>query len=171
MTQNTERTLEGSIRLVSDPHGVRYEPTDVHPDAMGTGGRIVVGVDGSEASYEALRRAVRIARALQTSVEAVTSWRFGGYASVAGEYMDSAQADARVILKDAATLMFGATVPAWFTSAAREGYPEEVLIEASRGAEMLVLGSRGHSGVAGVLLGSVSAKCAEHASCPVLVVH
>nr|WP_281247403.1 universal stress protein [Mycetocola miduiensis] len=36
---------------------------------------------------------------------------------------------------------------------------------------MLVLGSRGHGGLAGVLLGSVSAACAEHASCPVLVVH
>jgi nucleotide-binding universal stress UspA family protein len=171
MKQTTERSFAGSTHLVSAPDGVRYEFGDLHPRAMGTGGRIVVGVDGSEASYEALRRAVRIARALHTSVEAVTSWRFGGYASVAGEFMDSAQEDARVILKTASTLVFGAKAPAWFTSDAREGDPEAVLIEASKGAEMLVLGSRGHSGVAGVLLGSVSAKCAERASCPVLVVH
>jgi nucleotide-binding universal stress UspA family protein len=67
--------------------------------------------------------------------------------------------------------VFGSKIPDWFTSVAREGYPDQVLIEASKGAEMLVLGSRGHSGVAGILLGSVSAKCAERASCPVLVVH
>jgi nucleotide-binding universal stress UspA family protein len=187
MKQTTESQFAGSTHLISDPEGVRYEFSAVHPQveghhpsvqvsapaapAMGTGGRIVVGIDGSEASLEALRRAIRIARALKTSVDAVTSWRFGGYASVAGEFIDSAQEDARVILKDASAAVFGPKIPAWFTSAVREGNADEVLIEESKGAEMLVLGSRGHSGIAGVLLGSVSAKCAERAFCPVLVVH
>ena len=46
-----------------------------------------------------------------------------------------------------------------------------MLIDESISAEMLVLGSRGHGGFAGLLLGSVSSACAEHAHCPVLVVH
>jgi Universal stress protein family. len=46
-----------------------------------------------------------------------------------------------------------------------------VLIEESAHASMLILGSRGHGGFVGMLLGSVSAACAEHAHCPVLVMH
>jgi nucleotide-binding universal stress UspA family protein len=187
MNQTADQTFVGGTHLVSGPDGVRYEMEGTQPkvdsgetssqvsptaqEAMGTGGRIVVGIDGSESSLDALRQGVRIAKALRASVEAVTSWRFGGYASVAGDFIDSAQHDAQVILRNASAAVLGPKIPNWFTSTAREGYPERVLIEASKGAEMLVLGSRGHGGVSGVLLGSVSAKCAERASCPVLVVH
>ena len=52
-----------------------------------------------------------------------------------------------------------------------EGNAAKVLLEASEGARMLVVGSRGHGGFSGLLLGSVSAACAEHARCPVVVVH
>ena len=53
----------------------------------------------------------------------------------------------------------------------REGGAAKVLLGASEGADMLVVGSRGHGGFAGLLLGSVSANVAEHASCPVFIVH
>jgi nucleotide-binding universal stress UspA family protein len=62
-------------------------------------------------------------------------------------------------------------VPEWVSLTTYEGPAATALIDASKGAEMLVIGSRGHSGLAGVLLGSVSMACAERASCPVLVMH
>jgi nucleotide-binding universal stress UspA family protein len=51
----------------------------------------------------------------------------------------------------------------------REGPAAPVLIEAGRGAALLVLGSRGRGGFAGLLLGSVSQQCAQHPPCPVVI--
>jgi nucleotide-binding universal stress UspA family protein len=53
----------------------------------------------------------------------------------------------------------------------REGGAAKVLLEVSEGAAMVIVGSRGHGGFTGLLLGSVSANVAEHASCPVLIIH
>jgi nucleotide-binding universal stress UspA family protein len=53
----------------------------------------------------------------------------------------------------------------------REGHPSAVLVAASTGADLLVVGSRGHGGFVGMLVGSVSTACVEHAHCPVLVTH
>jgi nucleotide-binding universal stress UspA family protein len=52
-----------------------------------------------------------------------------------------------------------------------EGAPAAVLVDESRRADLLVVGSRGHGGFTGLLLGSVSQQCAHHASCPVVIVH
>jgi nucleotide-binding universal stress UspA family protein len=50
------------------------------------------------------------------------------------------------------------------------GHPAQVLLETATGAYILVVGSRGHGTFAGMLLGSVSQHCVQHAGCPVLVV-
>jgi nucleotide-binding universal stress UspA family protein len=175
MTQTSTQNPAGQNHFISDTHGARYATLGDNQvdlvEPIGRHGRIVVGVDGSDESVAALRRAVRIANALNASVDAVSTWRVpSGYATV-GEYEYSPLDDANQILNGAATTVFGAKVPQWFTATTVEGNAADVLIEQSRGAEMLIVGSRGHGGIAGVLLGSVSARCAEHAHCPVLIIH
>jgi nucleotide-binding universal stress UspA family protein len=135
-------------------------------------GRIVVGVDGSEPSKAALRWAARLAPGIGATIEAIAAWEFPtnfGWAVEAGDWRPDR--DAETILNQTLDDVFGSDRPAGLVSAAREGRTASVLIEAGRHAEMLVVGSRGHGGFTGLLLGSVSAECAEHASCPVLVVH
>ncbi len=132
---------------------------------------IVVGVDGSDPSIEALRRAAAIGGALGRPLVSVTSWEipamFDGY--YPGDW--SPEHDAELIASGAIELAFGAHPPAGLRTVIREGGAAHTLIEESAGAYMLVVGSRGHGGVAGVLLGSVSAACAERAHCPVLIMH
>ncbi|MCU1479415.1 MAG: UspA domain protein [Subtercola sp.] len=133
--------------------------------------RIVVGLDGSEASLDAFRRAVRIADGLNATVQTVVAWHNPTSVGTAGYSDWTAKADAEDILASASETLFGDNPPEWLNETVREGYPAQVLIEESKGAEMLVVGSRGHGGFAGLLLGSVSTACAEHAHCPVLVMH
>lgn len=137
----------------------------IHP-----GGRIVVGVDGSDTALSALQRGARIARRLECTLTAVTAWE----ASVAwpGYYSGSVapDADARSILEQASRSVFGATWPSWYHPVTREGWPPFVLVAESDGAEMLIVGSRGLGGFVGMLLGSTSQYCVEHAHCPTLVI-
>jgi nucleotide-binding universal stress UspA family protein len=186
MTRTSPPIAAVPLHFVTDSHGARYEEL---PDAgiiavdsrvadtVPRHGTIVIGVDGSESSIAALRRGIRIATALNASVEVVVSWKppttYGaGFETL--EYLPVD--DAEAILSGAKKSVFGAaaseaTLPKWFSSKVMQGNAAEVLIEESEGAEMLVVGSRGHGGVAGILLGSVSARCAEHAHCPVLIIH
>ena len=134
--------------------------------------RLVVGVDGSAASVEALRWAARTGGALGLALEAVSSWDFPASYGLAGGIggWDPA-ADAKVEQEGALSTAFGHEYPAGLTRRTQQGQPARVLIEAAAGAELLVVGSRGHGGFAGLLLGSVSTQCAAHAPCPVVVVH
>jgi len=77
------------------------------------------------------------------------------------------------MLKRALSAAFGDNPPTDIRSAAVEGHPAQVLLTMSGkpDVEMLVVGSRGHSGFVGLLIGSPSAYCAEHAACPVVVLH
>jgi nucleotide-binding universal stress UspA family protein len=133
---------------------------------------IVIGLDGSDSSVAALEQSVRLAQALDTSLEAVIVWAYPiAFTAYAINITPNLEGVARDAATAAANRVFGTTWPDQFTLKVLQGNAAHVLITESVGAEMLVLGSRGHGGFAGLLLGSVSAACAEHASCPVLVVH
>lgn len=133
--------------------------------------RIVVGVDGSESSVEALRYAAPLAEVLNVPVEAVITWTYPPFtpANLLAEWHP--EQDAEQILADAIIEAFGEQPPSELTRTVLQGPPAATLIDLSETSGMLVVGSRGHGGFVGLLLGSVSAACAEHAHCPVLIVH
>ena len=134
--------------------------------------RIVVGVDGSEASVEALRQAQRMATPLGAKVQAIACWEYpqmySGYVMMGVEGFEEG---ARKVLDDAVAQAFGDETPANVSSTLVRSHPREALIDASRDADMIVVGRRGHGGFGGLLLGSVSSAIVAHAQCPVLVVH
>ena len=139
--------------------------------------RIVVGVDGSEPAKQALLWARFLAEATGSTLHAVTAWQqYTGYGwsgpgrTAVPTDLDPA-ADAKALLEDAVHVAYGEQMPPGLRASINYGGAAKVLLEASAGARMLVVGSRGHGGFVGLLLGSVSAACAEHAACPVLVVH
>lgn len=135
-----------------------------------TTNRIIVGVDGSIQSRQALRWASRLATTTGATLRAVTAWEFPatyGWATWPSDW--DPPRDSRRLLTETIAETFQA--PVEIELVVREGNAAKILIEESRFATMVVVGSRGHGGVAGVLLGSISAKVAEYASCPVLVVH
>jgi len=133
--------------------------------------RIVVGVDGSEQSEQALRWATRMSLATGAQIDAVTAWHVPvGYG---GAYLPeswSPKDDARATLTRTVDAVFAGGRPAGMRLLVRQGQAAQALLDAAAGAEMLVVGSRGRGGFVGLLLGSVSTACAQHADCPVLVV-
>ncbi|GAA3666496.1 universal stress protein [Arthrobacter ginkgonis] len=138
----------------------------------GTQPRIVVGVDGSASSIEALRQAQRIARGLGARIEATACWeapRMSDQYELMG--IGDFEKRARQILVEALTAAYGPDRPSNVSAHLRQGNPRPQLIEASKDADILVLGRRGHGGFPGLLLGSVSSACIARAHCPVLVVH
>ncbi|HEU5085422.1 MAG TPA: universal stress protein [Acidimicrobiales bacterium] len=136
--------------------------------------RIVVGVDGSEGSVAALRWAVAEAALRGAVVEAVNAFHvpYVGAASVMPLMLDpkefeaSAQAALRKVVADVDASALAAPI----VELVVEGPASMVLVEAGKRASMLVVGARGHGGLAGMLLGSVSRQVTEHATVPVVVV-
>ena len=138
--------------------------------------RIVAGVDGSPASLAALQWAVGQAAATGGTVQAVIAWQYpsviGGYgwAPVALAESSGYEEIAQKTLAGAIAAVDSAGRDVPVTSLVREGNAAQVLVDAAADAELLVVGSRGHGGFAGALLGSVSLHCVHHAPCPVAVI-
>ncbi|MEW6470877.1 MAG: universal stress protein [Actinomycetota bacterium] len=134
--------------------------------------RIIVGVDGSETAQEALRWAVEEARRRNATVEAVYAWHqpfAAGYAEMAEINIDAYSKEAQQIL-DATVDAVDATGIAPVERKLVTGNAASALVEEAKGADLLVVGSRGRGGFAGLLLGSVSQQVAHHAPCPVVII-
>jgi nucleotide-binding universal stress UspA family protein len=137
--------------------------------APGTRGRVVVGVDGSPHSKLALARAAELAAQTGAILEPIIVWQQPASAHTYAPTGWSPERDAAEILRITLDEAFDSAVPDWVRPTVASGPSAHALIEASRGADILVVGSRGHGGFAGLMLGSVSSACAEYAHCPVLV--
>lgn len=139
---------------------------------------IVVGIDGSEGSKNALRWALAEARLRGTTIDAVYAWSIpylGAAYTWAPAYDDetlkSLRATGRQLLDTTVDHVAGASSKVEVRRRVIEGPPGAVLVEAAGDAEMLVVGSRGLGGFKELLLGSVGHQCAQHASCPVVIIH
>lgn len=134
-------------------------------------GRIVVGVDGSASSVDALRWAGQQARLTGAQLLAVSSWTspttYGWSPAPAGTDW---QTDSETVLRTALTDALGAAAAEHVQQHVVPGHPAAALLEAAAGADLLVVGSRGHGGFTGMLLGSVSQHVIAHAPSPVVVV-
>lgn len=135
--------------------------------------RVVVGVDGSPSSLEAIDWVGDYAAATNAPVELVAVWdwpnSYGWAIPLPEGYNPSADAE-RVLSESSARLLAGHPGLS-VTTKAVEGHPAQVLVALSNGARLLVVGSRGHGQFAGMVIGSVSEHCAAQAHCPVLVFH
>lgn len=130
--------------------------------------RIIVGVDGSDASIAALRVARAMAEPMSATVEAWACWDVpAGYGVYLAVGIEGFKFAAHQVLQQALEEAFG-ELPSFVQPRLVRGRPGPLLIDASRNASLLIVGRRGHGSF---VLGSVSSACVSHAHCPVLVVH
>jgi nucleotide-binding universal stress UspA family protein len=135
---------------------------------------IVVGIDRSARSLDALRWAARQARMRKTGLHLVTAWEVSATLSLGWppvpqglDGAERARADLAVVVEDELAEFGDLDI----RTTDVEGQAAAVLMALSKGADVLVVGSRGHGQLTGKLLGSVSQRCLSGASCPVAVVH
>lgn len=133
-------------------------------------GRIVVGVDGSPDSSEALRWGIAQAARTGAEVEAVVAWEVPLSiilvpTATEGDYADHA----RAVLQETLDKVLSEAPPVTVTGHVIEGRPARVLTTKGRDADLLVIGSHGRGELPGMHLGSVASYCVHHAPCPVVV--
>ena len=139
--------------------------------------RIVVGIDGSPASKETLQWAVAEAKLRGAALRVVHAWAFPYVAAgpgldpiLDGQMIDDIRRNAEELVDRELSELGDAAAGVDVERAVVEGAPASALIEAAKGCDLLVVGSRGHGGFAGMLLGSVSQQLSHHAPCPLVIV-
>jgi nucleotide-binding universal stress UspA family protein len=132
---------------------------------------IIVGVDGSKQSNAAAQWAARQAELTGSSLELVTTWEwpssYGWVPPLPDDY--DPVAPSQSILDTVVSSLREGHPELVITTRVIEGHPAPVLVDQSKNADLLVVGSRGHGEFAGMLIGSVSQHCVANAHCPVLV--
>jgi nucleotide-binding universal stress UspA family protein len=137
---------------------------------------VVAGVDGSAESIAALGWAARYAAATGATVLAVHAWHYPGAVGgpPTGLAPDAVREETEQRVRDDLAKAVAKAYPDQSAGAVETrvsyGHPAEVLIDESKDADLLVVGSHGHGAFTGMLLGSVSIHCVTNASCPVVVV-
>jgi len=130
----------------------------------------VVGVDGFESSKAALRWAIHQAKLTGAEVEAVTAWQIpAGTGLVPMADLPDYADDARTVLAEAITELCTTDTEVEIRPRVVHGRAAQVLVDEAEGAALLVVGCRGHGGLAEALLGSVGQFCVHHAPCPVVI--
>lgn len=133
---------------------------------------VIVGIDGSPDSVRALRWAADFARELQAPLQALTTFEvpgiYGVQAMAGWEDPARLEEESRSMLAEIVREAMGEG--AQVEERVVQGHPAKVLVEASPDAQLIVVGSRGRGGFAGMVLGSVSQHTVNHAQCPVVVV-
>src|SRR4051812_36161865 len=154
---------------------LRRHPKRIGGDEMAV---IVVGADHSEGAKAALRFALEEAKLRRATLRVVHAWQYavigatgfeGAYPAIGGDIKmlrEAAASDLEATLRESIPETGAVDVERRVV----EDRPAAALVEESRDADLVVVGSRGHGGFAGLLLGSVGQQVAHHASCPVVIV-
>ncbi len=143
------------------------------PDAERTEGLVVVGVDDSEQARESLQWAAQIARERHWKLLIVHAWHMmypvAPFATPPYDVEDAARDAAIEVVKKLEDEVLGPDCGIEVSHLVAQGPAGLLLVDASKDADLLVVGSRGRGGFASLTLGSVSSACVHHAHCPVLV--
>jgi nucleotide-binding universal stress UspA family protein len=133
---------------------------------------IVVGVDGSESSLQALEWAAEQARLTSRRLVAVTTWEWPAtYSAFVGWPAEvHFEQHAARILHASVQKALGDSQTAGLTEKVIHGSAALVLVDASKAASLVVVGSRGHGEFTGMLLGSVGEYLTTHSRCPLVIV-
>lgn len=132
---------------------------------------IVVGVDGSPDSVQALRWAAEYSQRFNAPLQTLATWQLPiTYGNTYYSEQDHASFEDQARTKLVETVREALGEDAQATVRIERGHPSHVLVQASKEAQLLVVGSRGLGSFKGTLLGSVSQHCVMHARCPVMVV-
>ena len=132
---------------------------------------VMVGVDGSDHSLNALRWAATHAVQVGGRLQTVICWHWpatAGLAQVPTNF--DPREDAGKALDEIVGKMAAEFPGLSIEQVVVQGHPPTAMVEQSKQAQLLVVGRRGHGAIASALMGSVSAHCSAHAACPVVVV-